>query len=92
MDLHLVGDVRSPPIFLDVSIIDFHPDYAGWADKIGGEMFPEDGDGTYKLIRYEPLGVCAGIAAWNAFLFLLYLKVAPAVAAGNTVSVKMCPP
>ena len=29
-------------------------DYAGFADKIGGEMFPEDGDGLYKLIRYEP--------------------------------------
>ena len=29
-------------------------DYAGYADKLGGEMFPEDGDGVYKLIRYEP--------------------------------------
>lgn len=29
-------------------------DYAGFADKIGGDMFPEDGDGLYKLIRYEP--------------------------------------
>ncbi|KAK5188473.1 hypothetical protein LTR47_010820 [Exophiala xenobiotica] len=31
--------------------------YAGFSDKIGGEMFPEDGDGTYKLVRYEPLGI-----------------------------------
>jgi aldehyde dehydrogenase (NAD+) len=49
-------------------------------------MFPEDGDGVYKLIRYEPLGVCAGIAAWNATIFFVYWKIAPAVAAGNTVS------
>ena len=63
------------------------PDYAGWADKIGGEMFPEDGDGMYKLIRYEPIGVCAGIAAWNGTQVFVYWKIAPAVAAGNTVSV-----
>jgi aldehyde dehydrogenase (NAD+) len=61
-------------------------DYAGWADKIGGEMFPEDGDGMYKLIRYEPIGVCAGIAAWNGTQVFVYWKIAPAVAAGNTVS------
>ena len=39
------------------------PDYAGWADKIEGESFPAD-DGVYKLVRHEPLGVCAGIASW----------------------------
>jgi acyl-CoA reductase-like NAD-dependent aldehyde dehydrogenase len=65
-----------------------YADYAGFADKIGGEMFPEDGDSTYKLIRYEPLGVCAGISAWNATLVFVYWKIAPAVAAGNTVSTK----
>lgn len=64
-----------------------YADYAGFADKIGGEMFPEDGnDGTYKLIRYEPLGVCAGISAWNGTHVFVYWKIAPAVAAGNTVS------
>lgn len=47
--------------------------YAGWADKIAGETFPaeqdENGDGgpgTYKIVKYEPLGVCAGVGAWNA--------------------------
>ncbi len=54
-------------------------------------MFPEDGDGIYKIIRYEPLGVCAGIAAWNATLVFVYLKIAPAIAAGNTVSIKIYP-
>jgi aldehyde dehydrogenase (NAD+) len=42
-------------------------DYAGWADKISGESFREK-DGFYKIVQYEPLGVCAGIAAWNATL------------------------
>jgi aldehyde dehydrogenase (NAD+) len=42
-------------------------DYAGWADKISGESVREK-DGFYKIVQYEPLGVCAGIAAWNATL------------------------
>ena len=58
--------------------------YAGWADKLGGEMYPEDGDGTYKIIKYEPIGVCAGICAWNATILYTGWKIAPAVAAGNT--------
>ena len=39
--------------------------YAGLADKVHGETYPEDGDGQLKMITYEPLGVCAGISAWN---------------------------
>ncbi|KAE8441370.1 hypothetical protein EG329_005473 [Mollisiaceae sp. DMI_Dod_QoI] len=57
--------------------------YAGWADKIEGESFAAD-DGTYKIVRQEPLGVCAGIAPWNAPLLYVGWKIAPAVAAGNT--------
>ena len=58
--------------------------YAGWCDKLGGEMFPEDGDQSYKIVRYDPLGVCAGIAAWNASILFTSWKIAPAVATGNT--------
>jgi aldehyde dehydrogenase (NAD+) len=57
--------------------------YAGWTDKIGGESLI-DLDGTHRIVRYEPLGVCAGIASWNATLLYLCWKIAPAVAAGNT--------
>jgi len=39
--------------------------YAGLTDKIPGETYPENGDGIFKMVNYEPLGVCAGIAAWN---------------------------
>ena len=35
--------------------------YAGLADKIQGESFPEDGDGRVKMTQYMPFGVCAGI-------------------------------
>ena len=37
--------------------------FSGFADKITGESFAPDGDGLFKIVSYEPLGVCAGIAA-----------------------------
>ncbi|KAL4936400.1 hypothetical protein BDV06DRAFT_233444 [Aspergillus oleicola] len=56
--------------------------YAGWTDKISGETYPEH-NGVYKIVRHEPLGVCAGIASWNATFMYIGWKIAPAVAAGN---------
>lgn len=35
-------------------------------------------------MRYKPLGVCAGIASWNATFMYVGWKVAPALAAGNS--------
>ena len=32
---------------------------AGWTDKFAGESFPQE-DGFMKIVRNEPLGVCAG--------------------------------
>ncbi|KAL1969442.1 hypothetical protein VTN77DRAFT_8880 [Rasamsonia byssochlamydoides] len=58
--------------------------YAGYADKIPGQVFPEDQDGVYKIVQYGPLGVCAGIAAWNFTFVYVGWKIAPAIAAGNT--------
>ncbi|GAM89099.1 hypothetical protein ANO11243_071340 [Dothideomycetidae sp. 11243] len=58
--------------------------YAGWADKIQGESFTEKDSGYFKIVRYEPLGVCAGIVSWNATFLYVGWKVAPALAAGNT--------
>ncbi|OAL01897.1 aldehyde dehydrogenase [Phaeosphaeriaceae sp. SRC1lsM3a] len=57
--------------------------YAGWADKIEGSTFPVE-DGTFKMTRYEPHGVCAGIGPWNASIMTMAWKLAPALAAGNT--------
>lgn len=61
--------------------------YAGWCDKIAGETFAEE-EGTWRVVRYEPLGVCAGVGAWNASLSTFAWKAAPALAAGNTVVYK----
>ncbi|KAJ6178236.1 hypothetical protein N7519_008697 [Penicillium mononematosum] len=62
--------------------------YAGAATKTGGECIPPDGDNLYKLVQYEPLGVCAGICAWNGSHLQTSWKAAPAVAAGNTFVLK----
>lgn len=43
-------------------------DYAGWADKIAGQSFRSEGGSAFTFVNYEPLGVCAGIAPWNASL------------------------
>jgi len=61
--------------------------YAGWADKIRVDSYPPE-DGFYKIVRQEPLGVCAGILAWNGSLHFMGWKSAPALACGNTVLLK----
>ncbi|CAK7198463.1 hypothetical protein SEUCBS139899_001124 [Sporothrix eucalyptigena] len=58
--------------------------YAGLADKILGETAYPTSAGRYKIIQKEPIGVCAGIGAWNVSAILFAWKAAPALAAGNT--------
>ncbi|KAF2004473.1 aldehyde dehydrogenase [Amniculicola lignicola CBS 123094] len=57
--------------------------YAGWTDKVLGEQVPEV-DGIYKIVEYNPIGVCAGIGAWNGSAAFFGFKVAAAVAVGCT--------
>jgi aldehyde dehydrogenase (NAD+) len=44
--------------------------YAGWADKIKGDSYPAD-DGFLKIVQQMPLGICAGVTAWNGSLHFL---------------------
>jgi len=62
--------------------------YGGLADKIEGAVLPTDKPDTFNYTRYEPLGVVAAIIPWNSPLLLMAWKLAPALAAGNTVVVK----
>jgi aldehyde dehydrogenase (NAD+) len=62
--------------------------YGGLADKIEGAVTPIDKPGIFQYISYDPLGVVAAIAPWNQPLLLATWKIAPALAAGNTVVVK----
>lgn len=62
--------------------------FGGLADKIEGSVIPIDKPDTFNYTRYEPIGVVAMIVPWNSPLLLLAWKLAPALAAGNTVVVK----
>jgi (Z)-2-((N-methylformamido)methylene)-5-hydroxybutyrolactone dehydrogenase len=62
--------------------------YGGLADKIEGSVLPTDKPDTFNYTRYEPLGVVVAIIPWNSPLLLMAWKLAPALAAGNTVVVK----
>jgi (Z)-2-((N-methylformamido)methylene)-5-hydroxybutyrolactone dehydrogenase len=62
--------------------------FGGLADKIEGAVIPIDKKGYFNFTRFEPLGVCAVICPWNSPLLILAFKLAPALAAGNTVVVK----
>jgi aldehyde dehydrogenase (NAD+) len=62
--------------------------FGGLADKIEGTVLPIDKPGMFCFTRREPLGVIACIVPWNSPLLLLSWKLAPALAAGNTVVIK----
>ena len=61
--------------------------YAGWADKLVGETIPAD-PAYFSYTLREPLGVIGAITPWNFPLCIASQKVAPALAAGNTVILK----
>jgi aldehyde dehydrogenase (NAD+)/phenylacetaldehyde dehydrogenase len=61
--------------------------FAGWANKIHGETIPVKGP-FLNYTRREPVGVCAGIIPWNFPLLMATWKLAPALAAGNTMVLK----
>ncbi|KAJ5581016.1 hypothetical protein N7450_007317 [Penicillium hetheringtonii] len=61
--------------------------YAGWADKYSGESYPAD-DGFVKIVRNEPLGICAGINPWNGPIVIICFKLGPALAMGNVMILK----
>jgi gamma-glutamyl-gamma-aminobutyraldehyde dehydrogenase len=61
--------------------------YAECVDKVNGEIAPTP-EGTLGLIHKEPVGVVAAIVPWNFPLMIGAWKIAPALAAGNSVVLK----
>lgn len=61
---------------------------AGLADKVEGETLPLDKVDMMAYTLREPLGVVAAIIPWNSPLYLTAIKLAPALAAGNTIVLK----
>jgi acyl-CoA reductase-like NAD-dependent aldehyde dehydrogenase len=62
--------------------------FGGLADKVEGSVLPTDKAETFNYTVHEPLGVVVAIVPWNSPLLLTAWKLAPALAAGNTVVVK----
>ena len=62
--------------------------YGGLADKIEGSVIPTDKPSMFNYTKHEPLGVVAAIVPWNSPLMLTSWKMAPALAAGNTIIIK----
>lgn len=61
--------------------------YAGWADKLHGEVIPVPTT-HLNYVTYEPLGTVLQITPWNAPIFTCGWQLAPAIAAGNAVILK----
>ncbi|MCW2242342.1 aldehyde dehydrogenase [Azospirillum canadense] len=70
------------------NLVQIYEYYAGLADKVEGQIPSTGPNGPLSLIVREPLGVVAAIVPWNSQLHLAAFKIAPALAAGNTIVVK----
>ncbi|MDQ4489955.1 aldehyde dehydrogenase [Sinomonas sp. ASV486] len=62
--------------------------YAGLADKVQGSQIPTSSITMLNYTQREPLGVVGAITPWNSPLTLTTSKLAPALAAGNTIVIK----
>ncbi|TBV03546.1 gamma-aminobutyraldehyde dehydrogenase [Phytopseudomonas dryadis] len=70
------------------AIADVFRFFAGASRCLGGSAAGEYLPGHTSMIRRDPLGVVASIAPWNYPLMMVAWKIAPALAAGNTVVLK----
>lgn len=61
---------------------------ASMTTQITGEIIPANKPGTLAMAQRKPLGVCLGIAPWNAPIILGTRAVAMALSCGNTVILK----
>ncbi|HWG27989.1 gamma-aminobutyraldehyde dehydrogenase [Actinospica sp.] len=69
-------------------IIDQLRFFAGAARLLEGRATGEYMEGHTSSVRREPVGVCAQVTPWNYPLLMAIWKIAPALAAGNTVVLK----
>ena len=62
--------------------------FAGAARVLEGRSAGEYMPGHTSYVRREPVGVCAQVTPWNYPIMMAVWKIAPALAAGNTVVLK----
>ena len=69
-------------------IAEFYYYYAGLVDKIEGSTLPIDKQDMQVFTTRVPVGIVAAIIPWNSQMFLTAVKLAPALAMGNTIIIK----
>ncbi|WP_343672173.1 betaine-aldehyde dehydrogenase [Paraburkholderia heleia] len=79
-----IAETRSVDIATGADVIEY---YAGLAPALEGQQIPLR-ESSFVYTRREPLGVTAGIGAWNYPLQIACWKSAPALAAGNAMIFK----
>lgn len=85
MDVGLtINETRNIAIPGSIDVLEF---YAGLANKVQGATLSSPGDRFNYTLR-EPIGVIGAIVPWNFPIMLTMWKLAPALAAGNTIVIK----
>jgi betaine-aldehyde dehydrogenase len=79
-----IAETKAVDIVTGADVIEY---YAGLATAIEGQQIPLRPE-SFVYTRREPLGVCAGIGAWNYPIQIACWKSAPALAAGNAMIFK----
>ena len=69
-------------------IAEYYDYFAGLADKIEGTVVPIDKKDMQVITTRIPIGVVAAVIPWNSQMLLTAVKLAPALAMGNTVVIK----
>ena len=69
-------------------IAEYYDYYAGLADKVEGTVLPIDKPNMQVITTRVPIGVVAAIVPWNSQMLLTAVKLAPALAMGNTIVIK----
>ncbi|MFM0302459.1 betaine-aldehyde dehydrogenase [Paraburkholderia sediminicola] len=79
-----IAETQAVDIVTGADVIEY---YAGLATAIEGQQIPLR-PSSFVYTRREPLGVCAGIGAWNYPIQIACWKSAPALASGNAMIFK----
>jgi lactaldehyde dehydrogenase / glycolaldehyde dehydrogenase len=88
----VISEEQGKPLGLAAVEVGFAAEYidymAEWARRIEGEIVTSDRPNENIFVFRKPIGVVAGISAWNFPFFLAVRKMAPALVTGNTIVIK----
>ena len=78
----------TPSLLKDSWQVDSWHYYSGMCDKFEGRVIPAEAPDIHNYLKWEPFGVVAQVLPWNSPIGTLIWKLAPCLAAGNTVVLK----